>query len=129
MVGLEALQNGLTGGGSGSGEGGGIGGFGALGDIANLGMTLGAMGGVINMTKDVMAPMMDTASQIGKSVGTTIAGGWDCTCGNTGITGNFCGNCGAKRPEPAAPATWDCSCGNRGITTNFCGNCGKKRGE
>ena len=54
---------------------------------------------------------------------------WDCSCGQTGITGNFCGNCGAKKPEPALPATWDCSCGQTGITGNFCGNCGKKRGE
>lgn len=54
---------------------------------------------------------------------------WDCSCGQTGITGNFCSNCGAKKPEPALPATWDCSCGQTGITGNFCGNCGKKRGE
>ena len=54
---------------------------------------------------------------------------WDCSCGQTGITGNFCSNCGAKKPEPALPETWDCSCGQTGITGNFCGNCGKKRGE
>ena len=54
---------------------------------------------------------------------------WDCSCGQTGITGNFCSNCGAKKPEPELPETWDCSCGQTGITGNFCGNCGKKRGE
>ncbi len=53
--------------------------------------------------------------------------GWDCTCGMKGIIGNFCSNCGAKRPE--GPTTWDCDCGKKGITGNFCDNCGKKRGE
>ena len=56
------------------------------------------------------------------------ANAWDCACGQKGITGNFCSNCGAKRPE-AQPATWDCSCGRKGITGNFCDNCGKKKGE
>lgn len=53
---------------------------------------------------------------------------WDCTCGNKGVVGNFCNNCGAKRPQPLA-ATWDCNCGNKGIVGNFCNNCGAKRGE
>lgn len=50
-VGLEAMKNGLTGeGGSGS----------ALGDIAGLGVTLGAMGGVIGMTKDAISPVFQS---------------------------------------------------------------------
>lgn len=57
-----------------------------------------------------------------------VADTWDCSCGNKGVVGNFCNNCGAKRPEPVA-TTWDCSCGNKGIIGNFCNNCGKKRGE
>ncbi len=52
---------------------------------------------------------------------------WDCTCGQTGNTGNFCSNCGAKKPE--AETSWDCTCGQTGNTGNFCNNCGKKRGE
>lgn len=49
------------------------------------------------------------------------AGGWKCACGNT-CTGNFCTNCGAKKPDDG----WKCSCGsvNKG---NFCTNCGSKR--
>ncbi|MCR5296166.1 MAG: SPFH domain-containing protein [Clostridiales bacterium] len=57
------------------------------------------------------------------------ADAWDCACGQRGITGNFCSNCGAKRPAPAAPDTWDCGCGQKGITGNFCPNCGTKKGE
>ena len=54
-------------------------------------------------------------------------GTWDCTCGQRGNVGNFCSNCGSKKPE--AIGTWDCSCGNKGNTGNFCNNCGEKRGE
>ena len=54
---------------------------------------------------------------------------WDCSCGQKGIVGNFCSNCGAKKPVPEQPKTWDCSCGQKGIVGNFCNNCGAKRGE
>jgi membrane protease subunit (stomatin/prohibitin family) len=54
--------------------------------------------------------------------------GWNCTCGQIGNLGNFCSNCGAKRPVSDVNS-WDCSCGRKGITGNFCDNCGKKRGE
>jgi membrane protease subunit (stomatin/prohibitin family) len=53
---------------------------------------------------------------------------WDCACGKKGIIGNFCSNCGAKKPAEITE-TWNCSCGRTGITGNFCENCGKKRGE
>ena len=54
---------------------------------------------------------------------------WDCACGQKGIIGNFCNNCGARRLEQRRPDTWDCACGQKGIIGNFCNNCGKKRGE
>ena len=49
------------------------------------------------------------------------AGSWTCSCGNVN-TGNFCPNCGAKKPD----AGWTCSCGtvNSG---NFCTQCGSPR--
>lgn len=65
----------------------------------------------------------------GKKPQPVVSETWDCSCGLTGIVGNFCNNCGSKKPEPAVPETWDCSCGLTGITGNFCNNCGKKRGE
>lgn len=51
--------------------------------------------------------------------------GWSCSCGKTGITGNFCPECGSKRPENSG---WTCSCGsvNQG---KFCANCGAKKPE
>jgi len=51
------------------------------------------------------------------------ADAWVCQCG-TENTGNFCSNCGAKRP--AAP--WTCKCGTTN-TGNFCSNCGEKKPE
>ena len=61
---------------------------------------------------------------------------WDCACGAKGITAKFCGECGAKKPEPPAteekpaePETWDCACGAKGITAKFCGECGAKKPE
>ena len=124
-VGMEAMQNGITGNGGGAGGG--------LGEVAGLGVTLGAMGSVIGMTRDALNPMMDTAAQMGHAVGGAIAGGasdsWDCPqCGAKGISGKFCGECGGKKPEPKVG--WDCpQCGAKGITGKFCGECGCKKPE
>ena len=120
QVGMEAMQNGIT---------GGEGGSGALGDVASLGVTLGAMGGVIGMTKDAISPVMQDASQIGKAVTSPLQGGWECpNCGKKGITTKFCPECGTSRPEPKQG--WTCpDCGQTGITSNFCPNCGRKKPE
>lgn len=151
MVGMEALKNGITGNGEGGNSlGGGI--AGGLGDLASLGITLGALGGVVGMTKEALDPMMQQTAQMGQAIsgtmtgtlggingtGTSVSGNvststtvntWDCSCGNKGITAKFCGECGAKRPEPKLPDVWDCTCGNKGITAKFCGECGRRRGE
>lgn len=119
---------------AGLGQMGSNGGGGALGDIAGLGVALGAMGGVIGMTKDAVAPMFGQQEQTAVPVPTAPAApavpkpeAWDCTCGNKGLTGKFCPECGAKRPEK--PATWDCTCGAKGLTGKFCPECGAKRPE
>lgn len=144
QVGLEAMKNGLGGSGTGSG----------LGDVAGLGVALGAMGGVIGMAKDAMTPIFENSAQIGQGVGKIASGDiWNCACGQKEITSNFCPNCGAKKPQPAAgwicpqcgqagitsnfcpncgtkkqvPSAWDCTCGQTGITSNFCPNCGAKK--
>lgn len=119
QVGLEAMQNGL-GGGNGTAAGG-------LGEIAGLGVALGAMGGVIGMTKEAMNPIFENSAQIGQGIGSAVnASAWDCSCGEKGITSNFCPNCGTKNPQ--ATAGWICpQCGLAGITSNFCPNCGSKK--
>ena len=52
---------------------------------------------------------------------TTTSNTWKCSCGSE-ATGNFCPECGSKRPELG----WTCSCGsvNKG---KFCTNCGAKK--
>lgn len=52
---------------------------------------------------------------------------WTCSCG-AAAHGNFCSNCGARRPAPKA-GEWFCSnCGNRNPdTAKFCSNCGTRR--
>lgn len=50
---------------------------------------------------------------------------WKCpACGNDDNLGNFCMNCGAKKPAPAAG--WKCECGATN-TGRFCSECGKPK--
>ena len=108
------------------GQMGANGGGAGLGDAAGLAVTLGAMGGVMNMTKEAMNPLM----QMGAAAPAPAAGGWDCVCGTKNIQSKFCPDCGSKRPEPKAADSWDCpNCGAKGITAKFCGECGCKKPE
>ena len=52
------------------------------------------------------------------------AGAWKCACGAT-VTGRFCPECGAKKPEQEG---WKCSCGAT-VTGRFCPECGAKKPE
>lgn len=120
MVGMEAMQNGITGNGSG-GAGS------ALGDIAGLGVTLGAMGGVIGMTKEAINPIMQTTSEIGGGVVPPAVETWNCSCGCNNIKSKFCPECGS--PKPAPVVGWACECGQKNITSKFCPECGRKKPE
>ena len=120
LVGMEAMQNGITG-----GEGGGVGS--AFGDVAGLGVALGAMGGVIGMTKDALNPILQNTSDIGAGVVAAAADTWNCACGANGITSKFCPECGSARPAPVVG--WDCECGAKNITSKFCPECGAKKPE
>ena len=118
-VGMEAMQNGIT------GSSGGV-----LGEIAGLGVTLGAMGSVIGMTKDALNPAMDAAKQMGQAAGDAIApDSWDCPeCGAKHIQSKFCPECGCRKPEPNRG--WDCpNCGTENIQSKFCPECGCKMPE
>ncbi len=53
------------------------------------------------------------------------ANSWKCACGAT-VNGNFCPECGAKKPEPVVSGAWKCSCGAM-ATGNFCPECGAKK--
>lgn len=107
QVGMEAMKHGLT------GEGGGS----ALGDVAGLGVALGAVSGIAGMTKEALDPALGAV--------VPAAGTWDCVCGRKGLDSKFCPECGAKRPEGAA--AWDCPCGQKGVTSKFCPECGRQK--
>ena len=134
---------------------GGAGGSGVFGDIMQMGMGMAAM--------NAMAPQFAGMMQgFGGQAQTPPAAeakpaGWTCTgCGKTGITSNFCPDCGAPKPvvdnwtcpqcgckgitskfcpdcgapKPAAVAAWTCpDCGAKEITSKFCPECGRKRDE
>lgn len=122
------------------GQMGANGGGGGLGEIAGLGVTLGAMGGIMGMTKDAMSPMINPNMPFGQPTtdtampGTTAtpaaptADGWNCSCGATNIRSKFCPDCGGKQPEEKKG--WDCpACGAKNITSKFCPECGAKKPE
>lgn len=106
------------------GQMGANGGGAGLGDIAGLGVTLGAMGGVIGMTKEAMSPMFGQQTDSTSPSPT----GWNCSCGQTNIQSKFCPECGAKKPEPQQG--WNCpNCGETNILSKFCPECGCKKPE
>lgn len=107
QVGLEAMKN------LGTSEGGGS----IISDFAKLGIGLGTVSTVANITKD-------TINSQPTNPNIPMPNAWDCKCGQKNITTNFCPNCGTKKPSAN---TWDCECGQKNITTNFCPNCGTKR--
>lgn len=140
MVGMEAMKNGI----------GGNGGGGSLGDVASLGVALGAMGGVIGMTKEAMGPLVDGSNQLNTQMGSLLAATeagqlsstqqrqqvgsnieWTCLqCGAQGLIGQYCPECGNEKPEPMAAEVWTCpQCGAQGLTGKFCPECGAKKPE
>ena len=127
QVGLEAMKNGLTG-------GEGSAGAGALGDLAGLGMALGAMGGVIGMTKEAMDPVISEGSRMGQGLGAMIGGLNGGMPGNIGEAGaadtavNGIGNAAGNAAKNGTD-TWDCTCGQKDIRGKFCPECGAKRPE
>ncbi len=96
-----------------------------------VGMGMGAAGsfmGAASQTNMAQMQMQQQAQaapsqmQPQSAADAVSSAAWTCSCGAVN-TGNFCTNCGTKRP---APASWTCSCGTVN-TGNFCTNCGTKR--
>lgn len=103
---------------------------GAMTGFMGMGMAMNAAGGGMNAQNLFAMGQQQQAQQAAQTPQPTpapqaapAAGGWKCTCGTT-VTGNFCPNCGTKRP--AEDEGWTCSCGavNKG---KFCTNCGAKK--
>lgn len=100
---------------------------GAMTGFMGMGMAMNAAGGGMNAQNLFAMGQQQQAQQAAQQQpapqAAPAAGGWKCACGTT-VTGNFCPNCGTKRP--AEDEGWTCSCGavNKG---KFCTNCGAKK--
>ena len=87
--------------------------------MAFMGMNMAGQAGGMN-AQDLYAMGQQQTAQPAASQ----PAGWTCSCGHTGNTGKFCGECGAPKPAPAGE--WKCACGAVN-TGKFCGECGKPR--
>lgn len=94
---------------------------GAGGAFMAMGMGMNSAGGFMNAASQTNAAQMQQ-QQTAAANNNNSAGQWKCSCGAVN-TGNFCNNCGSKKPEAN---TWQCSCGAVN-TGNFCNNCGKPK--
>lgn len=83
---------------------------GAMTGFLGMGMAMNAGNGMNTQNLYAMGQKNTAASEE-----------WKCTCG-TAVRGNFCPQCGTKRPEPK-PTGWKCSCGAV-ANGNFCPECG-----
>ena len=102
---------------------------GAMAGFMGMGMAMNGMGGGGAFNAAQQFYNMGVAQQQANQAVQAPApaqGSWQCSCGNT-VTGNFCPNCGGKKPAPQPEAgTWTCSCGNS-ATGKFCPNCGAQK--
>ena len=92
------------------------GGFGAAQNLYNMGQQQAAQQQMAQQQPTVLqtqAPPQNTADQ------------WTCQCGAT-VSGKFCPECGAKKPEPVQADAWKCSCGAT-VTGKFCPECGSPK--
>ena len=96
--------------------------------MAFMGMGMaGQAGGMNAQNLFQMGQQQQQMQQAAQPAPAPAVQGWTCSCGQSGITGNFCPNCGSKKPEPKpAGDSWKCICG---ATANgkFCPECGSPR--
>ena len=92
--------------------------------MAFMGMGMAGQSGGMNAQNlfqmGQQAPVQQQAAQPAPA-----AEGWTCVCGQSGITGKFCPECGSPKPIPL-DIGWTCACGsvNKG---KFCPECGAKK--
>ncbi len=103
---------------------------GAVTGFAGYGMVGGVAGGGLNVANLMQQGAQQQQYQAAQQQVNPAQDSWKCSCGSVN-TGNFCPNCGNKKPEAAAPKF----CPNCGQSfpdpanpPKFCPNCGNKIG-
>jgi len=100
-----------------SNQGGSMNGFMGMGMAMNM--------GGMNAAQGFYNTGMAQQQQMQQMKQNTPADTWKCACGNT-VSGKFCTECGAKKPEAKPAGSWICTCGNTAMG-KFCTECGAKR--
>ena len=68
--------------------------------MAFMGMGMaGQAGGMNAQNLFQMGQQQQMQQQAAQPAPAPAVQGWTCSCGQSGITGNFCPNCGSKKPE------------------------------
>ena len=93
---------------------------GAAQAFMGMGVGMGAGGNFMASASQTNAAQMERDAQ---KISASAQNTWKCSCG-ADCTGNFCQNCGSKKPMAAS--SWKCTCGAE-CTGNFCQNCGSKK--
>lgn len=95
--------------------------------MAFMGMGMAGQMGGMNAQNLYQMGAQQQAQQPAPAPAPAAPSGWTCSCGQGGISGNFCPNCGSKKPEPKPAAeSWQCACGAT-ATGKFCPECGKPK--
>lgn len=103
---------------------------GAMNGFIGMGMAMNSAGGGFNAAQGFFNQGMQMQQQQmaqQQPAQPQEQNGWKCACGAT-VSGKFCPECGAKKPEPVKEGSWKCSCGAT-ASGKFCPECGAKKPE
>lgn len=95
---------------------------GAMTGFMGMGMAMNAGGGMNAQNLFAMGQQNAQNQQPSAPSGST----WKCACGAE-VSGNFCPQCGAKKPESANSQTWKCAKCGAEATGKFCPECGSPK--
>ena len=90
-----------------------------------MGMGMAQQAGGMNAQNLFAMGQQQQAARQQQATAAPAANTWKCACGAT-VSGKFCPECGAKKPEPPAANSWKCKCGAT-ATGKFCPECGSPR--
>jgi membrane protease subunit (stomatin/prohibitin family) len=98
---------------------------GAMTGFMGMGM-VGQAGGQMGSNTAALFQMGQQQKEAQQTAQAQAANTWKCPKCGTAASGNFCPECGEKKPAPAG--TWTCACGAVN-TGKFCTQCGTKKPE